>query len=295
MAEYKTRECENMKQENPTLTFYHVSLHPDQQIGLHRQQSWELSYIIHGSGVRTLGSVHEPFSSSDAVLIAPEVSHQWLFDSQDTDESGNIENITISFPRDMLHQLAEIIPEYVPLASWYDSIGTALVFAKPESEVIGDALLQMQSQPHHLRIAQLLQVLSDIFEHHHLTPLAGSPSIGQFSTKASSDSRIQKIEVFLACNYQRKVNLEDLASHVGLNRSSLCTYFKQRMGKTIMQYLIDLRLTIAKQLLESDDLSIAQCCYKSGFNDIPHFNRTFKRSMGITPNEYRAKKKEESE
>lgn len=44
-----------------SMTFDHVALHPDQQIGQHSQQTWELSYIIQGSGESLIGSIREPF------------------------------------------------------------------------------------------------------------------------------------------------------------------------------------------------------------------------------------------
>lgn len=279
-----------------TMTFDHVTLHPDQQIGQHSQQTWELSYIIKGSGESLIGSIRENFGRGDAALIVPGTPHQWYFDMADVDENGNIENITITFSTEMLRSLTQAMPEYEPMVAWYESLGTSLRFSKKESETIGKTLSQMESfsspssssslgSPYHC-IPLLLQLLALIYEHHHLTTI-GSKII---SNDSLSESRIKKIKVFLTCNYQRKVNLEDLAKHVGMNRSSMCTYFKQKTGKTIFHYLIDLRISIAQQLLSSPDLSIAQCCYKCGFNDIPHFNRTFKRWVGMTPNEYRSQK-----
>lgn len=277
-----------------SMTFDHVALHPDQQIGQHSQQTWELSYIIQGSGERLIGSIRESFSRGDAALIVPGTPHQWLFDAADVDENGNIENITITFSTEMLQSLAQAIPEYEQMVAWYESLGTSLRFSKKESEMIGRILSQMEfstssssshCSPYH-RIPLLLQLLALIYENHHLAALSRQIQ----ENDSLSDSRIKKIEVFLVCNYQRKVNLEDLAKHVGMNRSSMCTYFKQKTGKTIFHYLIDLRISIARQLLSSPDLSISQCCYKCGFNDIPHFNRTFKRWVGMTPNEYRSQK-----
>lgn len=281
-----------------SMTFDHVALHPDQQIGQHSQQTWELSYIIQGSGESLIGSIREPFHHGDAALIVPGTPHHWLFDAADVDEKGNIENITITFSTEMLQSLAQALPEYEPMAAWYESLGTSLRFGRKESESIGRILTEMESSPQspsrpsspsflpYHRIPLLLQLLALIYEHYHL--VAQSSRI--LNQDALSDSRIKKIEVFLTCNYQRKVNLEDLAKHVGMNRSSMCTYFKQKTGKTIFHYLIDLRISIAQQLLSSPDLSIAQCCYKCGFNDIPHFNRTFKRWVEMTPNEYRSQK-----
>lgn len=65
-----------------TITVDHVCLTPSQQIGRHQQATWELSYIIKGQGVRTIGGQTEPFEPGDMVLIPPEDStsllQEWL-------------------------------------------------------------------------------------------------------------------------------------------------------------------------------------------------------------------------
>ena len=99
--------------------------------------------------------------------------------------------------------------------------------------------------------------------------------------------RLKQIEIYISCNYKRDISIDDLAQHVGMNRSSLCTFFKHHTGKTIITYLNEFRLSVACHLLGHTSLTIQQVCYESGFNDVPHFCRLFKRSFGETPKEYR--------
>ena len=81
--------------------------------------------------------------------------------------------------------------------------------------------------------------------------------------------------------------IDDLAQHVGMNRSALCIFFKHHTGKTIITYLNEHRLSVACHLLRLTSLTVQQVCYESGFNDVPHFCRTFKKMEGLTPKEYR--------
>lgn len=131
-----------------SMTFYHVALHPDQQIGLHSQQTWELSYIIQGSGESLINSIRAPFRRGEAALIVPGTPHRWLFDAEDVDENGNIENITITFSTEMLQSLAQAIPEYEPIVAWYEALGTSLIFSKKESGAIEDHLSISYRPPH---------------------------------------------------------------------------------------------------------------------------------------------------
>ena len=105
--------------------------------------------------------------------------------------------------------------------------------------------------------------------------------------ESDAQRRLKQIEIYISCNYKRDISIDDLAQHIGMNRSSLCTFFKHHSGKTIITYLNEHRLSVACHLLRHSALTIQQVCYESGFNDVPHFCRIFKRKFGVTPKEYR--------
>lgn len=73
---------------------------------------------------------------------------------------------------------------------------------------------------------------------------------------------------------------------VGMNRSSLCSFYKRQTGKTIFATLMSMRIDYACNLLRQHELSVASVCYQCGFNDVPYFNRTFKRLVGLPPSLY---------
>jgi len=86
---------------NETLIYDHVRIKPTEQIRLHSSNSWEMTYIISGSGERIIGDTREKFKAGEIWLIVPGMPHQWIFNPDDTDSEGNIENITIIFPADL--------------------------------------------------------------------------------------------------------------------------------------------------------------------------------------------------
>ena len=77
-----------------------------------------------------------------------------------------------------------------------------------------------------------------------------------------------------------------LADHVGMNRSSFCTFFKKATGQTYITYLNKLRVDRACYLLRQGSFNITEVCYMVGFNDVPYFNRCFKNNRGMSPKEY---------
>ena len=78
-----------------------------------------------------------------------------------------------------------------------------------------------------------------------------------------------------------------LANFVGLNRSYLNSIFKEELGKTLQQYLMEFRILKACELLESDALSIGDVSRSVGYSDQLLFSKVFKRIQGVTPSEYK--------
>jgi AraC-like DNA-binding protein len=68
---------------------------------------------------------------------------------------------------------------------------------------------------------------------------------------------------------------------------SLCRFFRLNMEMTLFEYLNKLKIEFACKLLMDQDLSIMEVCFDSGFNNLSHFNKQFKKITGLTPSEYR--------
>ena len=92
---------------------------------------------------------------------------------------------------------------------------------------------------------------------------------------------------FIEMNYSGKVTVDMIANYVGLNRSYLNSIFKEDMGKTLQQYLMEFRILKACELLENEELSIGDVSRSVGYVDQLLFSKVFKRLQGITPSEYR--------
>lgn len=92
---------------------------------------------------------------------------------------------------------------------------------------------------------------------------------------------------YLKRHYVEPITLTDIADRVYLNAAYFSTLFKQRLGKTFIEYMTELRIADAKQRLASTDEKIASLAESTGFSNIRHFNRVFKNETGVTPKEYR--------
>ncbi len=84
---------------------------------------------------------------------------------------------------------------------------------------------------------------------------------------------------------------EDIASHINISADYLTDCFRQELNLTPMMYLRRYRIHLARELLETTDLSIMQVAFKVGFSESAHFTRTFQREVGMTPRAFRYAKR----
>ena len=122
--------------------------------------------------------------------------------------------------------------------------------------------------------------------------LAGDSRILASTSFAHNDAdkesrRVQKIKQYVGDHFAENITLEELAEMVGMSPSAFSRFFKSRTGKTVIDYIIDIRLGNAARLLVDTTQNISEICYSCGFNNLSNFNRLFKSKRGYTPREFR--------
>lgn len=98
-------------------------------------------------------------------------------------------------------------------------------------------------------------------------------------------SSVRKVKAHLCDFFSRNVSLEELSQISGVSRFHLLRSFRREVGMPPHAYQIQLRLSVARQLLRSG-WSVADTAAHAGFSDQSHFTRLFKRFWGITPKVY---------
>lgn len=91
---------------------------------------------------------------------------------------------------------------------------------------------------------------------------------------------------------EEDINIEELSRELGMSSRYLRKAFEERIGISCSQYITMLRIARAKELLWDWDKDITQAASLTGFNSPQYFCRVFKRHTGMTPAQYRNKKKE---
>lgn len=101
----------------------------------------------------------------------------------------------------------------------------------------------------------------------------------------SNLKKVDKIIHYMTENYMNNITLQQLADYSQISPSYLCDIFKKIIGKSAIEYLINIRITKSKSLLK-DGLTISETSKLVGFNDIFYFSKAFKRREGISPSQY---------
>ena len=86
--------------------------------------------------------------------------------------------------------------------------------------------------------------------------------------------------------YDRAIDVGTIAEHVGMNPRYFSMIFKEKTGKSVMKYLIEYRINIAKQLLLDKDLNAYQVAEMVGYDSYPYFSTLFSRATGENPSTY---------
>lgn len=96
-----------------------------------------------------------------------------------------------------------------------------------------------------------------------------------------------RVEDMLRANLEGNIKITDLSNACGLSPSHFSRCFRQSFGTSVHQWLITLRITIAKDLLREPKVSLAEIGFRSGFCDQAAFTRAFAKFEGITPYRWR--------
>lgn len=106
-------------------------------------------------------------------------------------------------------------------------------------------------------------------------------------SKSNLSPAIRTAKIFIANNYKQDIGLGDVARVVNLSSVYFSGLFKKEMGENFVDYLNRVRIDAAKVLLKDVRNNIGEIAEQCGFSDTRYFAKIFKRSVGITPSDYR--------
>ena len=104
---------------------------------------------------------------------------------------------------------------------------------------------------------------------------------------SSKEEYVKNAILYVQTNFSRNLKVKEIADYLGLNRSYLGVIFKEIVGLTPQEFLIDFRVDKAKKLLADKSMSIGDVSRSVGYDDPLTFSKLFKKNTGVSPNLYR--------
>ena len=102
-------------------------------------------------------------------------------------------------------------------------------------------------------------------------------------------TKIERVLHFIGNNYiNPELSITDVQEALGISTREIGTLIKDELKTSFKGYLNAVRLAEIKRLLVETELPVSEIAYKTGYNNVSHFNRVFKKEVGVSPKEYRA-------
>ena len=278
------QEHVSLSQQQPFL----ISIFENAQVNLsypfhHHTHAYELTLTLGIAGTRMVGDSTEQFTGADLVLLAPGLPHCWQDHGIKT--ASNQKVLVIQFS-DLL------IPEPMRRFDLYRPITAALENARYGLELLGSnkdtaqvLLSGFDRQGNLNNYLNLLKVLN-LFGDEKATRRLCSEGYTQPQSQGET-GRLKKVLHYIQENYSRKLPTEEVAGQVHLSPSAFSHYFKKRTLKSFTQFVMELRLGKAAQMLQYTDMPVASVSYECGFQNMSHFNRSFQKKYNLTPLKFR--------
>ena len=117
----------------------------------------------------------------------------------------------------------------------------------------------------------------------------GESYVHQASDQAEDREDVaEKVKQYLSQHLTEEISVEKLAQVFYLSPDYLTRCFKRRYGVTISEHVMDLRLTLAAEMLNKKDLSVTMVATKVGYPNYTYFTKIFKKKYGVSPARYRS-------
>lgn len=247
---------------------------------LHQHEEIQLSLIVRGQGKLIVAdSVHQ-FEAGDVFVIGRNCPH--LFQDNGLEEES-CKMISLFFTELTFGESFFNNPELEEIGKFFPYAESGFQLITKKSKV-AQIMFKISETDKFNRFLLFLILLKKICQ-------ANTKVLTKFvypkNISFNEGQRMRTIFDYVIHNFQNDISLYSISSIAYLTPNAFCRFFKQRTNKTFFQFLIELRIEHACQLLLNNrDLSILDISEASGFNSISNFNRKFKTLKGTTPTEY---------
>ncbi len=259
---------------------------PEREKGSDGNSFSQLVYLTKGEALYTIGGVSYPVRAGEMVYRPAGVPYQHIFKTE------KVSLALVSFHIDA-PSMAAFAPSPFPLygeeiSTFLDLVDAAARIIRPVKEGNMRELRIVPGTPPEVVGfvgASLERFLSMVYCRLKEIPLLPDRSrkTGEYREEETLASRIKS---HLIEHIGESFSLEALSHHFGVAQTSLCRAFKRHYNCSILDWVTDMKILLAKEQLELSQKSYAEIAESLGYSSVNYFSRTFKKKTGMTPTEY---------
>jgi AraC-like DNA-binding protein len=256
------------------------------QAYFHEHPELQLTFILEGFGKRIIGNEMAQFGPLDMVFIGSHVPHIWLSDPVFYKEGSGLLSrvITLYIDPKIFQQMFDSVKEMEGIKEMIRQASMGIYIYGETRNIIAEKLISLCSKTGFEKLEGLLQIMNLISispEKNFIIKKDLKKPVGNHS------DRLITVLNYMKDNLQEQISVQQVASVACMTVPSFCRFFKSRTKKTFSEYLIELRITRATNLLMELDKPIFDIAQRCGFVSHSHFCKVFKAQMGQSPNQYK--------
>jgi len=249
----------------------------------HFHPELELVLIKEGYGRRIIGNRIDPFEKGDMVFIGSNLPHIWLND--DTSGGHRARSVVVHFRKESFGQEFYQLKECKELANFLNLASRGIQVTGATRDKVSrklDVLVTLRGFRRILLLLEILHILSTSSDTHCITG-----DTYNADNKEETVDRLSEIYKYVQNNFHKDISLADISGVAGLTPQSFCRWFKKRANKHFFDYLNEVRVSKACEMLIDSGAPVSEIAYYCGYNTISNFNKIFKESTGLTPGQFR--------
>ncbi|MGS0740796.1 helix-turn-helix domain-containing protein [Glaciimonas sp. GG7] len=257
---------------------------PHPLIRWHYHDVYELHFIIKSSGKLFVGDYIGEFGPGNLVLTGPRLPHNWI--STDVPKEGiHARDMAIQFAHAPLELAAKYIPEMREIMPLLERAKYGIEFFNISEQAEQD-FYRIRDAKDVNRFAEFLNLLG-VLAKNNTYRLLSSSQMQSFEDDASL-AQINTVFNYITEHYRTPISADLLATRLNMSPAKFSRFFRKATGNSFTDFVNQIRVNKACQLLMNSDQYVTNICYEVGFNNVANFNRRFLDIKGITPKEFRA-------
>jgi AraC-like DNA-binding protein len=241
--------------------------------------------VIKSRGSRFVGDNISDYQEGDLVFLGPNLPHYWHKGANAIYGDDPVHAIVIQFSGEIFGKPLMDKIEFSGIKLLFERSMYGIRFFDGTLKMVSDKIKEILKTNGFYKIIYLFEVLN-ILASAKDYQLLSSPGYKSEQDKEDND-RIDKVYRYILDNYLEKVELEEAASLINMNKSTFCHFFKKRTRKNFIGFVNEVRIGHASKLLIESTKNISEICYECGFKNLSNFNRRFKEINKMSPIDYR--------